>query len=50
VQVRVAVNNVFDRDPSWVPREISAAAGGRNTFPVYDILGRNVLVAVRATF
>jgi iron complex outermembrane recepter protein len=50
VQVRVAVNNVFDKDPPFVPQEVSAAAGGLNTFPAYDILGRNIFVGLRATF
>jgi iron complex outermembrane receptor protein len=50
VQVRVAVNNVFDKDPPFVPQEVSAAAGGLNTFPTYDILGRNIFMALRATF
>ena len=50
VQVRVAVNNVFDKDPPFVPQEVSAAAGGLNTFPTHDILGRNIFAGLRATF
>lgn len=50
VQIRVAVNNVLDKDPPFVPEEVSAAAGELNTFPTYDILGRTISVAVRATF
>ena len=49
-QVRVVVNNVFDKDPPFVPQEVSGASGGLNTFPAYDILGRNIFVALRATF
>ena len=50
LQVRFGVSNVFDKDPPFVPLEISGRSGGLNTFPVYDILGRNMFVALRATF
>jgi len=50
VQIRIAIDNVFDKDPPFVPQEVSAAAGGLNTFPTYDILGRNIFVAFRAAF
>jgi outer membrane receptor protein involved in Fe transport len=50
LQVRIAVDNVFDKDPPLVPQEVSVAAGGLNTFPTYDVLGRDIAVAVRATF
>jgi outer membrane receptor protein involved in Fe transport len=50
VQVRVVVNNVLDKDPPFVPQEVSGAAGGLNTFPVYDVLGRDISVALRAVF
>ena len=50
VQVRVVVNNVLDKDPPFVPQEVSGAAGGLNTFPVYDVLGRDISVALRAMF
>jgi iron complex outermembrane recepter protein len=50
VQVRVAVNNVLDKDPPLVPQEVSGSAGGLNTFPTYDVLGRNISVALHAIF
>jgi outer membrane receptor protein involved in Fe transport len=50
VQFRVAVSNVFDKDPPFVPQEVSGASGGLNTFPTYYVLGRNILLALRATF
>jgi len=49
-QVRVGVNNVFDKDPPFVPLEISGAAGYLNTFPAYDVLGRTLFMGFRLTF
>ena len=50
VQLRLAVDNVFDKDPPFVPAEVSGQTGGLNTFPTYDILGRRIFMALRATF
>jgi len=51
VQLRAGINNVFDKDPPFLPwGDISGQAGGLNTFPTYDILGREIFVAFRATF
>ena len=51
LQLRAGINNVFDKDPPFLPSgDISGAAGGLNTFPVYDLLGREIFVAFRATF
>jgi outer membrane receptor protein involved in Fe transport len=51
VQVRAGVNNVFDKDPPFLPMaDISFTAAPLNTFPAYDILGRECFVALRATF
>jgi iron complex outermembrane recepter protein len=49
VQVRAGVNNVFDKDPPFVPAEVS---GGliANTLPPYDILGRYIFLGLGATF
>jgi iron complex outermembrane recepter protein len=49
-QVRVGVNNVFDKDPPFVPFEVSGAAGNLNTFPAYDVLGRTLFMGFRVTF
>jgi outer membrane receptor protein involved in Fe transport len=49
LQVRVGCNNVFDKDPPFLPLEISGRGGNLNTFPTYDILGRNIFIALRAT-
>jgi iron complex outermembrane recepter protein len=48
--VRIGVNNLFDKDPPLLPQEISGAAGVLNTFPVYDVLGRNIFFDLSATF
>jgi iron complex outermembrane recepter protein len=52
VQIRAGVNNVLDKDPPFIPNnEISGATSGTlNTFPTYDVVGRNIFVAVRAMF
>jgi iron complex outermembrane receptor protein len=50
VEVRAGINNVFDKDPPFLPQEISGAAGGLNTFPTYDVLGREIFLAFRAKF
>ena len=50
LQVRVGCNNVFDKDPPFLPLEISGRGGNLNTFPAYDILGRNIFIALRATY
>ena len=51
VQVRGGVNNVFDKDPPFLPQyDVSPTASPLDTFPAYDILGREVFVALRATF
>ncbi len=49
-QLSVAVNNVFDKDPPLIPLDVSFKAVNLNTFPTYDILGRTVLLTLRATF
>ena len=50
IEMRAGINNVFDKDPPFLPAEISGAAGGLNTFPTYDLLGREIFVAFRARF
>jgi outer membrane receptor protein involved in Fe transport len=51
MELRAGINNVFDKDPPFLSSgDISGAAGGLNTFPVYDLLGREIFVAFRATF
>jgi outer membrane receptor for ferrienterochelin and colicin len=51
VQLRAGVSNLFDKDPPFLPWfDISGAAGTLNTFPAYDLSGRRIFLAVRATF
>jgi iron complex outermembrane receptor protein len=51
VQLRAGVTNVFDKDPPFLPQEdISISAGGLNSFPPYDVLGRNITLSLLATF
>ena len=50
IQLRLAVNNVLDKDPPFLPLDVSAKAGNLNSFPTYDVLGRNILLAVGAAF
>jgi outer membrane receptor protein involved in Fe transport len=50
MQLRAGVSNLFDKDPPFLPLDASGRAGNLNTFPVYDVLGRNVFVALHATF
>jgi outer membrane receptor protein involved in Fe transport len=48
VQVRAGVNNVFDKDPPLLP--VLFTPSPLNTLPTYDIVGREVFLALRATF
>jgi outer membrane receptor protein involved in Fe transport len=48
-QLRVGVNNLFDRDPPVITADL-AASGAANSFPTYDQLGRQVFVAFTAKF
>ena len=45
-QLRMGVRNALDQDPPFVPVDASGRAGILNTFPAYDILGRNVFLAL----
>jgi outer membrane receptor protein involved in Fe transport len=48
VDVRAGVNNVFDKDPPFLPAEVTPFS--ISTLPPYDILGRYIYVGVGATF
>jgi outer membrane receptor for ferrienterochelin and colicin len=50
VQVRTGVNNVLDKDPPFLPSLDINTAGSFNTLPAYDIVGRELYIALRATF
>jgi outer membrane receptor protein involved in Fe transport len=48
LDIRLGVNNVFDRDPPLLPAEITNQTQN-NTYPTYDTLGRQLFVAFTAT-
>jgi outer membrane receptor protein involved in Fe transport len=48
VDIRIGVNNVFDKDPPLLPAEITNETQN-NTYPTYDTLGRQLFVAFTAT-
>jgi iron complex outermembrane recepter protein len=51
IELRAGVNNVFDKDPPFVPSgDISSASGNVNSYPTYDLLGRELFVAFTAKF
>jgi outer membrane receptor protein involved in Fe transport len=50
VQLRAGVNNAFDKDPPLLPSGEILPLGGLNTFTTYDIVGREIFLALRATF
>jgi len=50
VQIRAGCNNVLDKDPPFLPSADINTAGSFNTLPAYDIVGRQIYLAVRAAF
>jgi outer membrane receptor protein involved in Fe transport len=49
ITFRAGVNNVFDKDPPLVSTLI-AGTGLPNSYPIYDLLGRKMFVALTANF
>lgn len=49
VSFRVGVNNIFDQDPPLV-NSTYAGTGLPNTYPTYDLLGRQMFVGFTASF
>jgi iron complex outermembrane receptor protein len=47
--VRAGVNNILDQDPPLVSQPISGS-GSPNTYPTYDLLGRQVFISATAKF
>lgn len=47
--VRVGINNVLDKDPPLISTEVSGT-GGPNSYPTYDILGRQAFVGFTQRF
>ena len=50
LQVRAGVNNLFDKDPPFLPEGDINPARTLNSFSTYDIVGREVYVALHASF
>jgi iron complex outermembrane recepter protein len=51
MELRAGVNNVFDKDPPFVPSDdISSASGNVNSYPTYDLLGRELFIGFTAKF
>jgi outer membrane receptor protein involved in Fe transport len=51
IQLRAGVNNVFDKDPPFIPAgDITGTAGQVNSYQTYDLLGRELFVAFTAKF
>ena len=48
VDIRLGVNNVFDKDPPLLPSQATNETQN-NTYPTYDTLGRELFVAFTAT-
>jgi iron complex outermembrane recepter protein len=50
-QIRAGINNLFDKDPPFIPSgDISGNSGGINSYQTYDLQGRQVFVAFTAKF
>jgi len=49
IEVRAGVNNVLDKDPPVISQELTQV-GTPNSYPTYDLLGRNLFVAFTAKF
>jgi outer membrane receptor protein involved in Fe transport len=51
IELRAGCNNLFDKDPPVLPEaDIAGNGGGANSFPTYDLLGRNIYMAFTAKF
>ena len=47
--IRAGIDNILDKDPPLVATELSGT-GSPNTYPTYDILGRQAFLGFTATF
>ncbi len=50
LSVRAGINNLFNKDPPIVAVDYTGGAGSPNTFPTYDLLGREAFVGFTAKF
>jgi iron complex outermembrane receptor protein len=47
--LRAGINNVFDKDPPLIDVDL-VGGGAANTYPIYDMFGRQLFVALTARF
>lgn len=50
VSVRGGINNILDKDPPIIATDYTGGAGSPNTYPTYDLLGRQVFLGFTAKF
>jgi iron complex outermembrane recepter protein len=51
IELRAGCNNLLDKDPPVLPEaDIAGNGGGANSFPTYDLLGRDIYMAFTAKF
>ena len=50
LSIRAGINNLFNKDPPIVGVDYTGGAGTPNTFPTYDLLGREAFVGFTAKF
>ncbi|MFI4868952.1 MAG: TonB-dependent receptor domain-containing protein [Steroidobacterales bacterium] len=51
IELRGGVNNVLDKDPPFIPEaDITGNSGPMNSYQTYDLLGRELFIAIRAKF
>jgi outer membrane receptor protein involved in Fe transport len=51
IELRGGINNILDKDPPFIPEaDITGNSGPMNSYQTYDLLGRELFIAVRAKF
>jgi outer membrane receptor protein involved in Fe transport len=49
IEIRGGINNVTDKDPPLIGDDITGT-GSPNTYPSYDLLGRQIFIGIKAKF
>ncbi|MDB6090804.1 MAG: hypothetical protein JWN85_3588, partial [Gammaproteobacteria bacterium] len=50
ISIRAGINNLFNKDPPIVAVDYTGGAGTPNSFPTYDLLGRQAFIGITAKF
>ena len=51
IELRAGIDNVLDRDPPFVPEtDVTGNSGPSNSYATYDLLGRQIFIAIKAKF